>query len=247
MKFEASVVIPCYNEEASLPSLKDRFSRLPLFSSGKMELVLVDDGSRDSTWTQLSAWAIENENVSAAKLSRNCGLQKAFLAGISLAQGDAVGVMDADLQDPPELLEEMLARLQEGCGAAIGLKKNRSDGSLLLGILKTFATSVFPVPAGEGDFCLMKQDLARDLLYYAREDLPFRNRRYWALKGRRVHYFRFRREPRMAGSTQWNLRKLAALWRCTALGYLRSGGKIEKPWNPPVERLIRQKKLCSLD
>ena len=104
-----SVVIPCYNEEAVIRELHRRVTEASRSVVGSnYELVLVNDGSSDSTWIMLNSLAHLDNRVVAVDLSRNHGHQLALSAGLSLARGERVLIMDADLQDPPELLPEMM-------------------------------------------------------------------------------------------------------------------------------------------
>jgi glycosyltransferase involved in cell wall biosynthesis len=111
-----SIIIPCYNEAAVLPEAHRRLAefadRLP--SAGTFEFIFVDDGSRDETSRLLYELASADPRVRGLRLSRNFGQQIATTAGLEHAAGDAVVIIDADLQDPPELIETMIARWQEG-------------------------------------------------------------------------------------------------------------------------------------
>lgn len=113
-----SIIVPCYNEEAALPYFLDAFKRkaahLRELFSLDMELIFVDDGSRDGTLPLLRAAAREDERVRYIAFSRNFGKEAAMYAGFQHAKGDYIVMMDADLQDPPSLLPEMFEALQSG-------------------------------------------------------------------------------------------------------------------------------------
>ena len=109
-----SVVAPCYNEEEVLPEFHRRVSAACRAVVASYEIVLVDDGSTDATWSVLSRIAKDDPCVVAVKLSRNHGQALALAAGLSVCRGERVLVIDADLQDPPELLPELLARMDRG-------------------------------------------------------------------------------------------------------------------------------------
>ena len=103
-----SLVIPCYNEEEVLPELRRRLKDLVAQYTFPIEVVLIDDGSKDNTWPLICQYSHEDGFVKAIRLARNFGHQIAVTAGLDYAAGDAVVVMDADLQDPPEVIRQML-------------------------------------------------------------------------------------------------------------------------------------------
>src|SRR5438045_4197995 len=109
-----SIVVPCFNEEACLGELHQRLGAAARKAVGDdYELVLVNDGSRDGSWGSMQRMAAEDPHVVAINLSRNHGHQLALTAGLDLCRGDTILVLDADLQDPPELLSPMLAAMRE--------------------------------------------------------------------------------------------------------------------------------------
>jgi polyisoprenyl-phosphate glycosyltransferase len=225
-------VIPCFDEEPVLPALRDRLSALELFKSNQLELVLVDDGSSDGTWRLLSDWARESKSVRAVKLGARRGVQTAMLTGLSLARGRCVGVMDADLQDPPELLAALLAPVEAGkAAAAIGLKAKRVDDARGLSFIKRAALSFLPFKDGEGEFCVMDRRAAEALLEVGGQDAPFRARRRVVLRGRPVEWVPYDREPRAEGRSKFTLPMLARFWwKIFAACYLgRSGGSFTPP------------------
>ena len=111
---EISVVLPCFNELPNLPELRRRLVAVLEATGRTFEILFVDDGSRDGSFEAMAAFAAEDPRLRALRLSRNFGHQMALTAGVDRARGRLVAVMDADLQDPPELLAEMLAKADEG-------------------------------------------------------------------------------------------------------------------------------------
>lgn len=207
-----SVVVPCFNEEGNLDRLALRVLAAPAPEGWTLSLLLVDDGSHDGTWARIRALACDGR-VAGVRLERNGGVQKAVLAGLSAAGGDAAAVMDADLQDPPEQLASMLRSLEEcGADAVVGLKAVRRDSAPLLASAKALAMSVLPFRRGEGDFCVLARPCLERLLRCGRESTPFRVRRQWALRGRPVVYASYEREARRAGRSAFNWRSLGKLW-----------------------------------
>ena len=106
-----SVVIPCFNEEESLPATLERVLGVVKPVCKDFEILLVDDGSRDATWVCISRASAADERVRGIRLARNFGHQIALSAGLHAAQGDRIFIIDADLQDPPELLPKMMGAL----------------------------------------------------------------------------------------------------------------------------------------
>jgi dolichol-phosphate mannosyltransferase len=126
-----SIVVPVYFSAASLPELMERFHLLSEQNrTDSFEFIFVDDGSRDNSFEVLARLAEEDERIQVVKLSRNFGSNKAILAGLSYAHGDAVGVIAADLQDPPELLHEMFIHWREGKKVVLAARKDRDDPGL---------------------------------------------------------------------------------------------------------------------
>src|ERR1700724_1021042 len=102
-----SLVIPAFNEEATIPHLRKAFEDWRKTVNVRVELILVDDGSSDGSWALLAKWGQEDSSIKAIALSRNFGHQAAVTAGLGFAKGDAVVIIDADLQDPLEVINEM--------------------------------------------------------------------------------------------------------------------------------------------
>ena len=130
-----SIVIPCYNEEEILPLTLERLNKLsnewiPRDNLTKIEFVLVDDGSQDRTYDLLTETSKEDKRVKVVRFSRNFGHQAALLAGYEMAQGDVIVSLDADLQDPPELIGSMLDKINEGYDVVYAARKSRGIDSL---------------------------------------------------------------------------------------------------------------------
>ena len=122
---ELSVVIPCYNEENGLTELHDRIDKACVEIDCTYELILVNDGSTDSSWSVMNTMADLDPHLVLVNLSRNFGQQLALSAGLSVARGRRVLVIDADLQDPPELLPEMMMVMDNGADVAYGRRRAR--------------------------------------------------------------------------------------------------------------------------
>jgi glycosyltransferase involved in cell wall biosynthesis len=171
-----SCVVPAYEEHDNLSFLLPRLQAVLAPTGADWEIIVVDDGSRDATATLMTAWT-QNTGFRYVQLSRNFGKEAAITAGIEAAVGDAVLILDADLQHPPELLPEMLSRWQAGVDMIYAVRENRYDESfgkrlgtkLFYSLLKPSRGVV--VPPHAGDFRLMDRKVVDALLR-----LPERNR-----------------------------------------------------------------------
>jgi len=207
---ELSVVIPVYNEEEILGMI---FARLEKALAGiDCELVFVNDGSKDRTAEIIMEYARKNPRVRLLELSRNFGQYFAVAAGLSRARGKAVLTMDADMQDPPELIGEMLQNWREGSQVVIGARRTRPETGLKKWGLKAFNRLFiwlcdFPIPV-RGGFALMDRAVVDRL-----NALPERHRylpglRSWV--GFKQTELWYDREARVGGETKWSLYKLAS-------------------------------------
>jgi glycosyltransferase involved in cell wall biosynthesis len=168
--------VPCYNEAANLRLLLPRLSAFLGERFKRWEIVLVDDGSRDDTVAVFDDW-VDKPGIQALQLSRNFGKEAALSAGIDVANGDVVVLLDADLQHPPELIDTMLARWRDGVDVVYAVREDRSDETAFKRVgVRWFYRMInygdrFEVPAGAGDFRLMDRQVVQALM-----QLPERNR-----------------------------------------------------------------------
>ena len=213
VKLELSIVVPCYNEEAVLGELHQRLTAVCRTLGQPYEIILVNDGSEDRTWPIMTTLADEDSHVVAVNLSRNHGHQLALTAGLSVCRGARVLIIDADLQDPPELLAEMLRMMDEqGADVVYGQRRTRSGETRLkvataAGFYRLIEklTDV-PIPRDTGDFRLMSRR-ALDVLASMPERHRFiRGMVSWI--GLRQVPLLYDRQPRFAGTTKYPLRKM---------------------------------------
>lgn len=211
-----SVIIPCHNEAAVLPEAHRRLGELAdrLRDTLSFEFIFVDDGSRDETAQLLHDLARTDSRVRGLRLSRNFGQQVATTAGLENAGGDAVVLIDADLQDPPELIETMIARWEEGYHVAYGKRTERQgEAAFKLWSAKLFyrlvqGISPAPIPSDAGDFRLMDRRVVDALLRMPERDRFLRGMVSWV--GYRQIAVPYKREPRFAGTTGYPLWKMVS-------------------------------------
>ena len=205
-----SIVLPCYNEAKLLPEASRRLTALAQkLGKERFEFIYVDDGSRDETATLLHEMSLSDERVKALRLSRNFGHQVATTAGLEHASGDAVVIMDADLQDPPEVIVQMYARWLEGYHVAYGQREERvGETRFKLWSAKTFyrlvnRLSPVAIPNDTGDFRLMDRAVVEALLRMPERDRFLRGMVSWV--GFRQVAVPYRREARFAGESKFPL------------------------------------------
>jgi dolichol-phosphate mannosyltransferase len=213
---ELSVIVPCYNEEEVLAECHRRISGVLDGTGVAYECVYVDDGSRDSTWLQLREMQKENPGkVVAVSLSRNFGHQPAVSAGLTLARGKAVVIIDADLQDPPELIPEMVEFWRAGHDVVYGVRESRDGESrfklwsakLFYRVINKF--SDVEIPSDTGDFRLIDRRVV-DVM----RSMPERHRLLWGIcswVGFVQTPFPYKRAARFAGVTKYPFKKMLAL------------------------------------
>jgi polyisoprenyl-phosphate glycosyltransferase len=204
-----SVIVPCYNEAAVLPETHRRLAEVAerLAHAGAFEFVFVDDGSGDDTARVLHEITGADPRVRGLRLSRNFGQQIATTAGLEHAAGDAVVIMDADLQDPPELIETMIARWQEGYHVAYAQRTERTgETAFKLWSAKVFYRLVEGIPNDTGDFRLMDRQVVDALLRMPERDRFLRGMVSWV--GFRQIAVPYKRDARFAGTTGYSLVKM---------------------------------------
>src|SRR3954468_9628904 len=218
-----SLVIPVFNEEAVLPVLLRRLDLVLSRLDGPAEAIFVDDGSSDSSSIVLQALATRDPRFRYIGLSRNFGHQIAITAGMDAAQGEAIIVMDADLQDPPEVIEQLIAKWQEGNDIVHARRLSRDGESRfkratahlfyrLLGRMSSVG-----IPADVGDFRLIDRKVLDALRQMPEQDRFVRGMIAWL--GFRQAEVTFHRLERAAGETKYPLFKMVRLATNAALGF----------------------------
>src|SRR5690242_1609167 len=207
-----SVVAPCFDEEDVLPLFLSRVGGVLDSLGGTSEIVLVDDGSRDQTWEIIAKAAVEEPRIVGVRLMRNHGHQLALTAGLSVCRGERILIIDADLQDPPELLPAMMTLMDEGADVVYGQRRVREGESLF----KRATAAAFyrligrmtdvEIPLDAGDFRLVTRRVLDLLLAMPERHRFIRGMVAW-IGGRQVPIV-YDRKPRAAGESKYPLGKM---------------------------------------
>lgn len=216
MALGLSVVVPCYNEESGIYEFHRRVSSACQTCVGvSYELIFINDGSRDATWKAMTNMSHNDPHIVAINLSRNYGHQIALSAGLKMCRGERIFILDADLQDPPELLPQMMSRMDEDCDVVYGLRVERKGET----VFKKATAHIFyrilnrmvdvKIPADTGDFRLMSRR-AVDILNSMPEHYRFiRGMVSWI--GLRQEPLPYERAARYAGGSNYPLSKMVPL------------------------------------
>ena len=211
-----SLIIPIYNESENIEELHKQLTNvLSKLQNIMYELIFVDDGSVDDSWEKLTKLRCNDNNVKGVKFSRNFGHQIALTAGLDKARGDACIVIDGDLQDPPEVIINMIHKWQEGFQVVYGVRIKRDGESNF----KKFTAFIFyrilrkltrvDIPIDTGDFRLMDRVVVDQLILMREKNRFVRGMVSWVgFKQTRVHY---EREKRFAGKTKYPFSKMFKL------------------------------------
>ena len=210
-----SVIVPIYNESGSIPELYRRISEVMGSAGDSWELILVDDGSQDNSTEMIHELAAQDEHVRPVIFARNFGHQIAVTAGLDYSLGQAVVIIDADLQDPPEVILELIEKWRDGYEVVYAVRAEREGESFF----KLFTAKIFyrlinrvtsiDIPLDTGDFRLMDRNVV-DVLNQMREHHRFlRGMSAWV--GFKQIGVPYKRAARFAGETHYPLRKMLLL------------------------------------
>lgn len=208
-----SIVIPCYNEQEVIA---ETIKRLTVFAQNlrnlDVEFIFVDDGSRDQTRAMLKSFASSDKRIKLVGFARNFGHQIAVTAGVDAARGDAIVLIDADLQDPPEVIHEMIKKWEEGYDVVYGTRTERpGESAFKLATARLFyrvlnKLSSVPIPLDTGDFRLMSRPVVDVLRAMPERDRFIRGMVSWV--GFKQVALPYKRAQRFAGETKYPLKKM---------------------------------------
>jgi len=211
---QVSIVIPIYNEAEGIDELYRRTTAAISSFSDSFEIICVDDGSRDTSLSQLIDYHKQDPRFKVISLSRNFGHQSAVLAGLSVAKGDYIGVMDGDLQDPPKTFERFYNKMNEGYDVVYAVRKKRKEG-----LVKKFAYWLYyrllaqisdtDIPLDSGDFCMMSRRVLDKMLTMQEQSLYLRGIRAWV--GYPQAGVEYERAERFAGEPKYDFKQLFQL------------------------------------
>ena len=207
-----SIVVPLYNEEKVFHQLVERLKNVISKSLVQVEVILVDDGSRDNTAALIESTALADPFFTGLILSRNHGHQLAVSAGLSIAKGsEGVMVIDGDLQDPPELLNDFYKKLKEGYDVVYAVRKNRKESETKKFLywfyyrLQSMISST-SMPVDAGDFSMLSRRVVDHINSMPEQSRYLRGMRAWV--GFRQYAYEYDRDARAAGETKYNWKRL---------------------------------------
>lgn len=209
-----SLIIPVFNEEATLEALYKRVKTVLNKQRGSHEIIFINDGSTDQTSTILNTLHKKDASVKIINFSRNFGHQTAVTAGLNFTKGDAVAILDADLQDPPEVLPKFFSKLNEGYDVVYAIRINRKENFFKRASYRLFyrllhKVANIAIPLDSGDFCVMSQR-AVDAI----NSMPERNRFVRGLRSwigfSQIGVF-YERHARYSGKSKYTLSKMFKL------------------------------------
>lgn len=210
-----SIVIPVFNEELVLEEMISRLHKCVIGMKVNYEMVFVNDGSSDRTLALLKEHAAKDSSIHYVGFSRNFGHQNAVMAGIVHSRGEAIVIIDGDLQDPPELIPEMYAKYQEGYKVVYAKRKQRlgesvfkkATAKLFYKLLKKITS--FNIPVDTGDFRLISREVANHLINMGEGSKFLRGQIAWL--GFKQTGVEFERQERKAGKTKYTFKKMMRL------------------------------------
>lgn len=209
-----SLVIPVYNEAELLEDLCLRLTKVWQGMDGDYELIFVDDGSTDNSFVKMKELWERDKRIKIVKLSRNFGHQIAITAGLEIASGNAIMLMDADLQDPPEMLPKFIEKWSQGYDVVYGIRKRRKENifkkaayTIFYRLLKKISSTDIPIDSG--DFCLMDRRVVSLLRRMPERNRFVRGIRSWI--GLKQTGLEYERDRRFRGEAKYTFGKLLKL------------------------------------
>jgi dolichol-phosphate mannosyltransferase len=215
MSIELSIIIPIYNEEGNIPILYNRLKSVADGIGVSYELIFINDGSKDASLPLIISLANQDANVKYINFSRNFGHQIAVTAGIDHCSGNAIAIIDADLQDPPELIQDLYNKMKDGFQVVYARRNSRSGESFM----KKFTAKMFyrilaritsiKIPVDTGDFRIMDRKIVEVLKQMPEQQKYLRGQIAWA--GFNQTYIMYDRNERNSGETGYTYKKMIRL------------------------------------
>jgi len=215
---QLSIVLPCFNEEDVIEETNSRLLNLLHVWINRnqidsYEIIYVDDGSRDDTLHKLKKMSINNQNIKIISLSGNFGHQSALTAGIDYAQGDAIVMLDADLQDPPYIIEEMVKKYNEGFDIIYGVRESRNDDTMFKKLTAKYYYKLLKLVrvdliSEHADFRLISKQVCNEFKRYNEVNRFLRG--IFPIMGFNYAIIKYKRSKRHSGTTKYPLHKMIA-------------------------------------
>lgn len=209
--FTISIVIPVYNSYNIMPSLLLAIENERIKFNWDLELILIDDGSKDNSFEQIKNLSQKYSYIKGLKLARNFGHQIAVRTGLQFATKNYIAIIDDDLQDPPCLIQDFIDKMKEGYDVAYGIRKKRKENMLkkssyhlFYRILNQIAN--INIPLDTGDFCVMKRKVVDEMLQFEEKNVYLRGIRAWV--GFNQIGIEYERNAREIGESGYSLKKL---------------------------------------
>ncbi len=211
MSEKISIIAPFFNEEKNIKSFYDRLSKTLNGLNLEYEVICVDDGSMDNTFNKLTEINEKDSKWKIISLSRNFGHQSAITMGQKLASGDFVGIIDTDLQDPPELFKELYKKIKNGYDCVYAVRNSRKENFILNFCYKFFyllmnKISIINIPRDTGDFCLITKRINSKILSLKEKSRFVRGLRAWV--GFKQTDLKYDREKREKGKSKYSILNL---------------------------------------
>jgi dolichol-phosphate mannosyltransferase len=211
MDKKISIIVPIYNSSKFMRNLLDAIEKQRQISNWDLELILIDDGSKDDSYSKIVELSQSYKYIKGIKLSKNFGHQIAVKTGLSYCIGDYIAIIDDDLQDPPSLLPDFFAQLDNGYDVAYGVRKKRKESFIkkisynsFYRILKSLSDT--DIPLDSGDFCVMKKIVVDNMLKLQEKNPFLRGIRAWV--GFKQIGVEYERSARLEGESGYTLKKL---------------------------------------
>jgi glycosyltransferase involved in cell wall biosynthesis len=206
-----SIVVPIYNSAKILPDLLSAIEKERIENNWDLELILIDDGSKDGSFNQIKLISNQYKYVKGIKLARNFGHQIAVRTGLKNTKGDYIAIIDDDLQDPPFLIQQFINKMKEGYDVAYGVRKKRKENFLKKSAYHLFyrllnSIANINIPLDTGDFCVMKKEVVFEMLRFEEKNVYLRGIRAWV--GFNQIGIEYERNAREIGESGYSLKKL---------------------------------------
>jgi len=213
-RMQYSIIIPVFNEEKNVDILYERLTKVLRLLKQEYELIFINDGSTDLTLIKLNNKHLKDNTLKIINFSRNFGHQMAVSAGLKYAKGEIVAIIDADLQDPPEILPLFFKKIEAGYDVVYAIRKKRKESVMMKLAYATYyrflkSIADIDIPLDSGDFCVMKRRVVDAINLLPERNRFIRGIRTWV--GYKQVGLEYERDARLAGESKYNFKRLLKL------------------------------------